>query len=235
MRLIAFAILGCAISAFAQTEVVTTAQTSKPSSSPKKKADETNKNPFGTESKNEGPNTTEIYADEASFDSGKNVGVFTGHVKVFDPRFNLQSDKLTVYLHKGEEQGLEKAIAEGNVGVVRDRPDPNGGPPTHAVGRSDTATYTASNGDVELKGTPRVMQGENTHIATSPDTVMLINQDGQLTTHGPSRTEIRQQPKDDQEGGKADGKGETKPDGKPKGEHKGKGKPEHKASPTAKE
>jgi len=181
------------------------------------------------------PTTTEIYSDEAFFDSNKSMGIFTGHVKVTDPRFNLQSDKLTVFISKGENQGLEKAIAEGNVGVVRDRPDPNGGPPTHAVGRSDTATYTASNGDVELKGTPRVMQGENTHIATSPDTVMLINQDGQLTTHGPSRTEIRQQPKDDQEGGKADGKGETKPGGKPKDEHKGKGKPEHKASPAAKE
>src|SRR5438874_5313469 len=56
MKLIALAILGFAISAFAQTEVVTTAaQTSKPTSSPKKKTDATNKNPFGTESKNEGP------------------------------------------------------------------------------------------------------------------------------------------------------------------------------------
>ena len=190
---------------------------------------------FGNPLQSTEPTTTEIYADEAFFDSTKNMGIFSGRVKVTDPRFNLQSDKLTVFISKGENQGLEKAIAEGNVGVVRDRPDPNGGPPTHAVGRSDTATYTASNGDVELKGTPRVQQGENTHIATSPDTVMLINQDGQLTTHGPSRTEIRQQPKDEQEAGKADGKGETKPDGKPKGEHKGKGKPEHKASPTAKE
>src|SRR5216110_480576 len=100
MRLIAFAILGCAISAFAQTEVVTTAQTSKPTSSPKKKADETKKNPFGTESKNEGPITTKIYADEASFESSKNVGVFTGHVKVFDRKFNMQSYKLMVYLPK---------------------------------------------------------------------------------------------------------------------------------------
>jgi len=92
MKLIALAILGFAFSALAQTEVVTTAaQTSKPTSSPKKKADNTNKNPFGPESKSEGPITTEIYADEASFDSGKNVGVFTGRVKVFDPRFNLQS------------------------------------------------------------------------------------------------------------------------------------------------
>src|SRR5947199_255975 len=161
---------------------------------PKKKTDATNKNPFGTQSKNEGPITTEIYADEASFDSSKNVGVFTGHVKVFDPRFNLQSDKLTVYLRKGEDQGLEKAIAEGNVGVVRDRPDPNGGPPTHAVGRSEHAVYTATDGSVELTGMPKVQQGMNMHIATSSETVMVIDQDGHLNTHGPSRTEIRQEP-----------------------------------------
>jgi lipopolysaccharide transport protein LptA len=157
------------------------------------------------------PTTTEIYADEAFFDSGKSMGIFSGHVKVIDPRFNLQSDKLTVFISKGENQGLERAVAEGNVGVVRDRPDPNGGPPTRAVGRADTATYIAATGNVELKGTPRVQQGENTHIATSPETVMLINQSGQLTTHGPSRTEIRQQPKDEN---KDDGKVEKKSEGK---------------------
>lgn len=167
-----------------------------------------------------GPTTTEIFADEAFFDSAKSKGIFSGHVKVTDPRFNLQSDKLTVFISKGENQGLEKAIAEGNVGVVRDRPDPNGGPPTRAVGRSDIATYIAATGDVELKGTPRVQQGENTHIATSPDTVMLINQSGQLTTHGPSRTDIRQQPKEGDDDGKAASKGvgkeskEAKPEGK---------------------
>lgn len=148
------------------------------------------------------PTTTEIYADEAFFDSNKNIGVFTGHVKVTDPRFNLQSDKLTVYISKGENQGLEKAVAEGNVGVVRDRPDPNGGPPSRAVGRSETATYVATTGNVELRGSPRVQQGENTHIATSPETVMVLNQKGQLTTHGASRTEIRQQPKEENDKGK---------------------------------
>src|SRR4029077_18431533 len=100
------------------------------------------------------PVTTEIYADEAFFDSTKSVGIFSGRVKVNDPRFNLQSEKLTVYIGKGENQGLEKAIAEGNVAVVRDRPDPNGGPPTRAVGRSDSATYTAATGDGELKEKP---------------------------------------------------------------------------------
>jgi lipopolysaccharide transport protein LptA len=172
------------------------------------------------------PTTTEIYSDEAFFDSNKSIGIFTGHVKVTDPRFNLQSAKLTVFISKGENQGLEKAIAEGEVGVIRDKPDPNGGPPTRAVGRSDMATYIAATGDVELKGTPRVQQGENTHIATSPDTVMLINQQGQLTTHGPSRTEIRQQPKDDET--KGEGKAEDKT------EAKGSGKPQGKAEKKAK-
>src|SRR6476620_5187859 len=146
------------------------------------------------------PTTTEIYADEAFFDSTKNMGIFSGRVKVTDPRFNLQSDKLTVFITKGQNQGLEKAIAEGNVGLVRDRPDPNGGPPTRAVGRADKATYTAATGDVELRGTPRVQEGLNLHNATSTETVMVIDQDGHLNTHGPSRTEIRQEPKDEKAG-----------------------------------
>jgi lipopolysaccharide transport protein LptA len=154
------------------------------------------------------PTTTEIYADEAVFDSNKSMGIFSGRVKVTDPRFNLQSDKLTVFISKGENQGLERAIAEGNVGLVRDRPDPNGGPPTRAIGRSDKAVYTAASGDVELTGTPRVQEGPNMHVATSPDTVMIINQNSQLTTHGASRTEIRQQPKEET-------KGETKPSPSP--------------------
>jgi lipopolysaccharide transport protein LptA len=154
------------------------------------------------------PTTTEIYADEAFFDSSKSMGIFSGRVKVTDPRFNLQSDKLTVFISKGENQGLERAIAEGNVGLVRDRPDPNGGPPTRAVGRAEKATYTAATGDVELRGTPRVQEGPNMHVATSADTVMIINQNSQLTTHGPSRTEIRQQPKEETKG---ETKAETKP------------------------
>src|SRR5947199_8834546 len=150
------------------------------------------------------PTTTEIYADEAYFDSNKSMGIFSGRVKVTDPRFNLQSDKLTVFISKGENQGLERAIAEGNVGLVRDRPDPSGGPPTRAIGRADKAIYTAATGHAEVTGTPRVHEGQNMHVAASPDTVMIINQNSQLTTHGPSRTEIRQQPKDET-------KNETKP------------------------
>jgi lipopolysaccharide transport protein LptA len=163
---------------------------------------------LGSTAQSNEPVTTEIYADEAFFDSNKNMGIFSRRVRVTDPRFNLQSDKLTVYVSKGENQGLEKAVAEGNVAVVRDRPDPNGGPPSRAVGRAETATYVAATGDVELKGDPRVQEGLNTHVAASPETVMIINQNGQLTTHGPSRTEIRQQPT---EGPKGETKAQATP------------------------
>lgn len=138
---------------------------------------------------------TEIYADKAVFDSTKSQGVFSGHIIVIDPRFQIQGDKLTIYLNNKESGGLDKAIVEGNVGVVRDRPDPGGGPPTRMVGRSEKAIYTASSGNFELTGNPRVQQGLNTHVATSPDTVMVLNDKGELQTTGPSRTEIRQPPK----------------------------------------
>ncbi|MEY2511274.1 MAG: hypothetical protein QOE26_2037 [Verrucomicrobiota bacterium] len=142
------------------------------------------------------PIVTEIYADKAVFESSKSIGVFNGHIIVIDPRFQIQGDKLTIYLsNKQSEGGLDKAIVEGNVGVVRERPDPAGGPPSKMVGRSDKAVYTAKNGNFELTGNPRVQQGLNTHVATSPDTVMVLNEKGELQTNGPSRTEIRQPPK----------------------------------------
>jgi len=209
MKKLAVLILFIACATGARMEAQIAAEPTKASrAAPEKKAkktatDKKTESPptklFGQDGSN-APTTTEIYADEAFFDSTKNVGIFSGRVKVTDPRFNLQSDKLTVFITKGQNQGLEKAMAEGNVGLVRDRPDPNGGPPTRAIGPADKATYTAATGDVELRGTPRVQEGLNMHVATSPDTVMIINQNSQLTTHGPSRTEIRQQPNGEKKG-----------------------------------
>jgi lipopolysaccharide transport protein LptA len=217
-------LIACAIAAPSETQIAAAATVSpSPTNQPakvkaknkgKKKDDKSaGTNLFGPGAagqQSNAPTTTEIYSDEAFFDSTKNIGIFTGRVKVVDPRFNLQSDKLTVFITKGQNQSLERAIAEGNVGLVRDRPDPNGGSPTHAVGRADKATYTASTGDVELMGTPRVQQGPNLHVATSPDTVMVIGQNSQLRTHGPSRTEIVQQP-DQEKKGNEQKKGQASP------------------------
>jgi lipopolysaccharide transport protein LptA len=163
------------------------------SASSEKNSAETPKN-VKTAAANEEPIVTEIYADQTVFDSARSIGVFTGNVVVTDPRFNIQGDKLTIFISKKENESFEKAIVEGNVGVVRDRPSTTGGPPEHMVGRADKAVYTAKDGRFELTGHPRVQQGLNTHVATSPDTVMILNEAGQLETRGPSRTEIRQDP-----------------------------------------
>src|SRR5438094_553784 len=213
LMLMLFVTIGVAERLQSQSPVASAPKT--PATAPEKKAKKTasgkkvagqkqDKSPaenlFGTGLQSNEPTTTEIYADEAFFDSTKNMGIFSGRVKVVDPRFNLQSDKLTVFITKGQNQSLEKAIADGNVGLVRQRPNPSGGPPTRAVGRSDKATYTANSGDVELRGTPRVQEGQNLHVATSPDTVMIISQNSQLKTHGPSRTQIVQQPNEEKKG-----------------------------------
>ncbi|HKP01995.1 MAG TPA: LptA/OstA family protein [Chthoniobacterales bacterium] len=161
-----------------------------PEKSPEEKAKETKAPPASQE-----PIVTEIYADKVVFDSAKSTGVFTGHIVVTDPRFQIQGDKLTIFLSSKQSEGLDRAIVEGNVGVVRERPATEGGEPSRMVGRSDKAVYTAKNGNFELTGNPRVQQGLNIHVATSPETVMILNETGQLQTNGPSRTEIRQAPK----------------------------------------
>src|ERR1700745_3241472 len=207
---IAYTVGACLYGQIAAAPPVSPAPVKKAEKPAKKKDDKSpTTNLFGSSAaglQSNEPVTTQIYADEAFFDSTKNMGIFSGRVEVIDPRFNLQSDKLTVFITKGQNQSLEKAIAEGNVGLVRDRPDPNGGAPTRAVGRADKATYTAATVDVELMGPPRVQEGPNLHVATSPDTVMVISQNSQLRTHGPSRTEIVQQPDDAK---KADKKGQA--------------------------
>ena len=58
-------------------------------------------------------------------------------MKVNDPRFIMQSDRMTVYISKDQTQGLEKAVAEGNVGVVKDRAESDGraaGPDRRPIG-----------------------------------------------------------------------------------------------------
>jgi lipopolysaccharide export system protein LptA len=94
--------------------------------------------------------------------------------------------------------GLQSALAEGGpdrpVVIVQDKPASNGDAAQHNVGIALKADYNADTGDVILTGWPRVSQGINTQIATSPDTVMTMNKDGKtMTTRGPSRTVIQEQ------------------------------------------
>ena len=164
-----------------------------------------------------GSNVTEITAtSEATFDQQSHKAVFTGNVRVKHPQFTLTSDKLTAFLKKeavgghaaakpaektgttsknrelpGGGGGLEKVIAEGNVVIVQDRPAQAGGEPVHYVAKAARAEYESSTGNVTLSGWPQVAQGINMQVATEESTIMILNQDGKMTTSGGSKTLIQ--------------------------------------------
>lgn len=165
-------------------------------------------------------NVTEITATkEASFDNAKHVAVFIGDVRVKDPQFLLTCQKLTAYLKKASISengnarpaaspkpaaspapnggGLEKAIAEGNVVIVQEKPSEDGKKTTRYVGRADRAEYDAVGGEMRLIGSPQVQEGINLHLGTDPSTVMIMHRDGRtMRTEGPSRTLISDKPVD---------------------------------------
>ena len=143
-----------------------------------------------------------------TFDEKSRKGVFTGNVRVLDPQFNLTSDKLTVFLKKEQAPatgkakaapeptlpddstggGLERAIAEGHVVVVQDKPAENGAEAKHYVGKANKLDYDAKTGDVVLTGWPQIQQGINIQAATEEGTVMTINRNGSLNTKGGTHT-----------------------------------------------
>lgn len=132
---------------------------------------------------------TQIYAnEEATYDSENRTAVFTGDVRVEDPRFTLTSRKLTVHMSDSEEGGMERAVAEGDVVIVQKK---EGSSRDVSRGFAERAIYHAATGEVELVGWPRVQQGFNVHIATEAATRMRLTEDGRLITDGQSRTEIQ--------------------------------------------
>ena len=174
-----------------------------------------------------GTTETEILADDgATFASKDRIAVFSGNVRVTDPRFQLTCDKLTVFLNKsattdaigvaatptpattppvlakgsapvpaptpGSSGGIDHAIAEGHVIIVQERAATPGAEAKRSVGRAEWANFDNKTGDMVLKGNPRVEQNENTHTATSPNTIMTLSRDNSLKTVGSSRTIITQ-------------------------------------------
>ena len=187
---------------------------------------------------------TEILAMEgAQFSSKERVAVFTGSVRVTDPRFQLACDELTVYLKKtsaktpaaattpaplgaptptsapspaatgADDQsamggGIDHAVAKGHVIIVQERAATDGGEPKRSIGRGERADFDNNTGDMVLHGLPSVEQNGNTHVATSPSTVMTLRRDNSLVTKGPSRTLITQKKGDETTpGGTASGAG----------------------------
>ena len=143
---------------------------------------------FGALSKNRPKGSvTEITAQkDALFNEKENKAVFTGDVRVKDPAFLLSCDTLTVFLLK-DRSGIERAEAQGNVVIVQQAANPS---EKGAIGKARQAVYVPSTGEVTLIGWPEVQQGINRHVATTPNTRMVMNRDGRATTEGASKTVI---------------------------------------------
>lgn len=94
---------------------------------------------------------------------------------------------------KKKGSGLDKAVAvttsERRVRITQDKVEADGSI-THGIGIADRAEYYSSTGDIYLYGSPDVTSGTNRCIATSPETWMKLNRDGRMEAHGPHRTFI---------------------------------------------
>ncbi len=134
---------------------------------------------------------TQIFCDkETRFDVENRTVSFSGDVKIIDPRFQMKSENLTVYINpKGGD--IDRAIAEGGVAILHLDRSEAGKDPRRSVGRADKAVYHNATGEIELTGNPQLQQGLNVHVATSPSTKMIITRSGQLRTTGPSKTLIK--------------------------------------------
>ncbi len=132
---------------------------------------------------------TEITAeDEATFDNEANLATFKGRVVVKDPQFTLFCDVLEVFLNS-ERKGMDRAEAVGNVVIIQENVDDQGDV-VKSIGRAGKALFEPNTGDITLTISPQIQQGINNHVAATPETVMILNRQGRLTTNGRSRTTI---------------------------------------------
>lgn len=125
---------------------------------------------------------------EATFDNKTSIAEFTGAVVVKDPQFTLTCDRLKAYLKPGGK-GLEKVEAIGNV-VIRQENTDDRGSDVVSVARSGLAVFVPATGDIELRESPQIAQGINAHVATEPQTRMILNRAGKINTIGGSKTVI---------------------------------------------
>lgn len=137
----------------------------------------------GKPGKGKGP--TEITAKEGMLDNKANLAVFSGEVVVKSPEYDVNCDKLTIYLRpddepaapkveakpigaddapadkkgKGENNSrIDKAVAEGNVKILQIKPAAGGGKPEKYYGSGKKAVFDNKKQTITLTGWPRVQQ-----------------------------------------------------------------------------
>ncbi len=165
---------------------------------------------------------TDIDATQsATFNSKDRIAVFTGNVRVKDPRFELACDKLTVFLNKGAPTdaaapgtpqpanppaapgaqpsppapggGIDHALAEGHVIIIQRKAATKPGEEEKlSIGRGGIGTFDNKSGDMVLKDWPNLEQNGSSLIAKSQGTVMTIHRDSSMDCEGPNTTRLIQ-------------------------------------------
>jgi lipopolysaccharide transport protein LptA len=126
--------------------------------------------------------------DGASFEAGNNTAEFSGHVKVTDSQFDLTCSKLHVEL-RPDHKGIQKVVASGDVAIIQEKTNDRGDV-IKSIGKCGKATYDAVTGDVTMEEWPQIQQGINNQVATTRNTVMILNAKGKSRTIGGSRVMI---------------------------------------------
>ncbi|HWB59951.1 MAG TPA: hypothetical protein VG733_10685, partial [Chthoniobacteraceae bacterium] len=86
--------------------------------------------------------------------------------------------------------GIEKVVAEGNVTIDSDRPDPNGGATVHYSGKGTKVDYNPATGEMVLSGMPELQKDMDELVATDESTVIFLNRDGMMDAKGPHKIKI---------------------------------------------
>lgn len=90
------------------------------------------------------------------------------------------------------DNSIESAIAKGRkVVIIKHNPDGK-----IQIGQSRYAYYDGNTGDITLRQSPQVQDGDDLHIALEPTTVMILTQAGALHTTGRATTKLMQQNQD---------------------------------------
>lgn len=133
----------------------------------------------------------EIEADESVMDNEKRLITFTGHVVVTEPRFNLTSDRLEVYMN--DDTNLDGTPAAGAASSNEDAPpfkraiasggmveiEKIGADGKVQIAKARKADYDAVTGDIVLSGGPPTLQSGSGFVnPSSPDAVIILRADG---------------------------------------------------------
>lgn len=119
---------------------------------------------------------TQVVSDTFRLNLEKKEGVFTGNVRVTDPKFNLESEELVVYF--SPENKMERLVARGNVKIKQG---------TERSATCREAEYLVAEKKIRLTGEPVVMQNQNRVTGT---VITIFPENDRMDVDGRSKVQF---------------------------------------------